>query len=499
MTLTLAEMKQVVAELNETVKGAHIQKINQPSERAIVLQVRRPGATSLVYLCAERGLTRVHLLSQAPPNPPSPPPFCKVLRKYIMPSRIDSVVLAEHDRVVRFALEAGTESGIVRRCLILEALPSCENIILVDEQDRIIDCLEHLACRDGRSHFPHKPYTPPPAVDQGPAALEDRFAEAVREGKAAGYSQAIEQAYAQAGASQLFNELARTAGTTLARNEKKLKRRLEKIEADYQATSKSDLVALQGELLKANLASLQRGLEKVALPDTVTGTNEPIEIELDPTRSPLENMQRYFKRARKLRDGRAVISARRDETRAALARIARTRERLGRASTLEDMQQIAKDVLPAPRQGEQPERTEHVRLEPRRFMSIDGIQILVGRNPAQNDEITLHANGNDYWLHVQSYPGSHVILKMGKDKPLTKEALLDAAHLAMYFSKLRESSKAVIDYTQRKNVRKPKGLPPGKVIYSQQKTITLVPDKHRLERLLRRPDGTMEKDHSFSE
>jgi len=489
MTLTLAEMQRVVAELNDTVKGAHIQKIHQPGDKTVVLQVRVPGATHQVSICADRSLARIHLLSQPLKNPPSPPQFCMVLRKHLVPSRIDSIELLSHDRVVRISLEAGKDGGTIMRSLILEAIPGCENIILADEQNRIIEALEHAAFRDGRQISPHRPYSPPPAVEHGAQAMDDRFEQPLREQHLPTYSAAIEQAYGKAGAEQKSADLVRDVSTVLARNEKRMKRRLEKIEADFEATNNSDLIALKGELLKANLDNLKRGMDKVALPNTISGTNELIEIELDATLPPLENMKRYFKRARKLRDGRAIISARMGETRAALARITRTRERLKEASTLDELQQIAKEVLSSARRAVRGEPAPQVRLEPRRFVSADGMIILVGRNPAQNDDITLHAHGNDYWLHVQSYPGSHVIIKLDKDKPLMKETLLDAAHLAMYFSKLRDSSKALIDYTQRKNVRKPKGMPPGKVIYSQHKTMMLLPDKHRLDRLLKKHEG----------
>ena len=489
MTLTLSELKRVVAELDGVVRGGHIQKVHQPSDRAIVLQVRRPGQTYLVYLGAERNLGRVHLLSHPIPNPPTPPPFCMALRKHLVPGSIDALEVVSDDRVVRFTIVRREDDGsAASHALVLEIIPGYENIILVDEQGRAVVAMAHAATKDGRMVAPHRPYLPPPKGEAGAQAAEDRFAEDVQAGKFDSYSAAIEAAFQQEDTQSRAADLRHDVLGVLSKSQRRAERRLEKIEKDFEATGQSDLIQLKGELLKVNLASVQRGQESVELPHAGEHGEEMIVVELDPKMSPLENMQRYFRRARKLRSGRDIIGKRLEETREELALLAGLRKQLDEAAEPEQFEEIAAELrlggFAQPKQQVR-ERAPVVRSQPRRFVSADGVVILVGRNPAQNDEMTLHAPGNDYWLHVQHYPGSHVIIKMDKDKPLMKETLLDAAHLAMYFSHIREATKATIDYTQRKFVKKPKGAPPGRVTISQQKSILLVPDKKRLERLLK--------------
>jgi len=194
-------------------------------------------------------------------------------------------------------------------------------------------------------------------------------------------------------------------------------------------------------------------------------------------------MQRYFKRARKLRQGRTIIAQRLQEARDDTARLTELRKLIESAQTYDELLEL-RDRLPRASEQVSPRRREEARARPRQFTSADGLTILVGRNPMQNDDLTMHAAGNDLWLHVQHYAGSHVIVKMPKGKPLLKETLLDAAHLAMHFSKLKDAARAPVDYTLRKYVKKPRGAAPGFVTYSQQKTIMLVPDKRRLARLL---------------
>jgi predicted ribosome quality control (RQC) complex YloA/Tae2 family protein len=122
----------------------------------------------------------------------------------------------------------------------------------------------------------------------------------------------------------------------------------------------------------------------------------------------------------------------------------------------------------------------------RRFVSAEGYPIWVGRNNEQNDRLTMQiANGNDLWLHVGGgRPGSHVVVRLPKGKTASLETLLDAATLAVHFSKARGERRIDVVYTQKKHVRKPKGLPAGAVVPAQTKTVTVLQDEARLRRLL---------------
>ena len=118
-------------------------------------------------------------------------------------------------------------------------------------------------------------------------------------------------------------------------------------------------------------------------------------------------------------------------------------------------------------------------LGPDRYLSSDGLLIVVGRNNQQNDHLTFRlTHPNHLWLHARNVPGSHVaILAEGEIPPNT---LLEAAHLAAYFSKSRNSPKVPVDYTLRKHVRKPKGATPGYVHYDQAKTLLVNPTDFEL-------------------
>ncbi|WP_369461525.1 NFACT RNA binding domain-containing protein [Thermoclostridium stercorarium] len=108
------------------------------------------------------------------------------------------------------------------------------------------------------------------------------------------------------------------------------------------------------------------------------------------------------------------------------------------------------------------------------FKSSEGYQIWVGRNNVQNDELTLKfAKPDDLWLHAKNIPGSHVIVRV--PDPIPEKTLFEAASLAAWFSKARNSSKVQIDYTRAKYVRKPSGAKPGMVVYVNYKTVVVDP------------------------
>jgi predicted ribosome quality control (RQC) complex YloA/Tae2 family protein len=123
--------------------------------------------------------------------------------------------------------------------------------------------------------------------------------------------------------------------------------------------------------------------------------------------------------------------------------------------------------------------------EPSRFVSSDGITILVGKNAAQNDRVTLSAKPDEMWLHAKDMPGSHVIIQAEGDIP--QETMKQAALLAAWFSKGQHSSMVPIDYTRRRYVKKPSGAAPGKVIYTHHKTAYITPDEAEVRRITGTP------------
>jgi predicted ribosome quality control (RQC) complex YloA/Tae2 family protein len=113
---------------------------------------------------------------------------------------------------------------------------------------------------------------------------------------------------------------------------------------------------------------------------------------------------------------------------------------------------------------------------PLHYISSDGFDIYVGKNNYQNEEVSFKiAQGNDWWFHAKGIPGSHVVIKSG-GRELPDRAFEEAGRLAAYYSKGRQAPKVEIDYTQKKNLRKPGGARPGFVVYYTNYSLMAEPD-----------------------
>ena len=111
----------------------------------------------------------------------------------------------------------------------------------------------------------------------------------------------------------------------------------------------------------------------------------------------------------------------------------------------------------------------------RRYV-IDGFTVKVGRNNVENDEITLSASGNDIWVHSKEYHSSHAVIESnGREIPL--EVIEKTASIVAYYSKARFGGKTEIVYTKRKFVKKPKKANAGFFIYTDYKSIAVLPEK----------------------
>jgi predicted ribosome quality control (RQC) complex YloA/Tae2 family protein len=214
-----------------------------------------------------------------------------------------------------------------------------------------------------------------------------------------------------------------------------------------------------------------------------------VTVALDPALPPRENMERYYRRYRRIVESAAQVAARQAEVGALLARLEALLADVDRAA-LDELPRLEKEARrdragPRPAAPPRRKRDEEERLPYRTFRSLTGVAILVGRGAEDNDALTVQvARGNDVWLHVRGGGGAHVVARMEKGKGPDQDTLLDAAHLAAWFSDARGEPVADVAWTRAKHVRKPRGAAPGAVTYTQDRTLLLRVERARTERLL---------------
>jgi len=255
---------------------------------------------------------------------------------------------------------------------------------------------------------------------------------------------------------------------------KKKERKLQKLQEDLREARGSEALKIKGELLTAYAHKVKKGEQVVELPNYYKD-NSPLEIKLQPELSPHANAQRYFKKYHKKKKALKHLKRQIALTQREARYLDEANHYLEEADTLKDVFDLEEEFREA---GIIPVRKKKTGLDikssPRQFKTSDGRVILVGRNNRQNEELFRKAKDHDLWFHTREIPGSHVIIKT-EQKPVKDDDLLKAASLAAFFSKGKQDSKVAVDYTQVKNLKKPKKSPLGFVHYENFQTILAPP------------------------
>lgn len=240
----------------------------------------------------------------------------------------------------------------------------------------------------------------------------------------------------------------------------------------------------EGELILAYAYQLKRGMRQATLFDYTQ--DKEIALPLDPTLTPSENAAKRFKRYQKAKATLVAAQEQKEQIEPEIAYLESVCLAVEQAEGMEEIEQIRAELqgqrlLPAAQQP-RGKRIPAPQAKPLSFVSSEGIAMLAGRNNAQNDLVTTRlARSTDTWLHAQGMPGSHVVIQA---PAVPRQTLLEAAHIAAYFSRGKHSSNVPIDYTLIKNVHKPSGAKPGFVTYTSQKTIFITPDETLVKRLI---------------
>lgn len=267
----------------------------------------------------------------------------------------------------------------------------------------------------------------------------------------------------------------------------KLEKKLKLISAELDEAAGADHYRKAGDILMANLYAEHQHLSEITLEDLYGSQpgQTTVTISIDPSLSLLENAKQYYARYNKLKRAQSSLEIQINQTKQELQYLASIEIALDNAAYMAEISDIRSELTSAGYISQSPKRRTAVRhSRPLKLTAPDSTEILVGKNNYQNDEITFkQAQLDDIWLHIKDFPGSHIILRTGRQMP-SDDTLTLGAQLAAYFSKARTSSKVPVDYTKRRHVKKPAGAKPGFVIYSAQKTLYVTPDSEYIEQLL---------------
>lgn len=491
--LSLIELERVAAALGEVFVGGHVERWVEPERGRLAFTIyRRDEATKrkgTIGIDTRPELAHLGLLDRMPAAPTSLPAFSAYLRAHLSRARLEGAELRGRDRqlALRFSAREGEFT------LLLSIFGRRSNLYLLDGEDRLVQALRPLA--DTRSELEVGATYRDPG-NEAPQIGQDRFAEAgdtaLLAEIAKTYSELIEGRAADGDRRHLMSALKKERKTAA--------RRLERISAELAESEEATTLARHGELLKGNLGRIEAGADSVTVTDFETGA--PVEIPLDPKRSAKANLEAIFKRYQKLLRRLAKAGGQVDVAQTNLESLEALEEEARQAESLEEILERAEvQRLLARHAGKSNASSPSTRrtrptlpsayrnmprkLHPRRYLSVDGMEIWVGRSDEGNDVLSTRlAKGKDLFFHLDGAPGSHVILRTQGDEDPPPESVLDACELAVHFSKQKDAGRAAVHVVPIKNVKKPKGAKRGLVYVSGGKSINLRREVARLERLI---------------
>ena len=562
-------------ELNRILQGGRVDKITQPERDAVVLVIRAGSENHRLLLCASPNNARCHLTKGSFSNPLEPPALCMLMRKQLTGARVTEIRQVEGDRVVHVDLDAVNEMGdhVLRR-LVLEIMGRHSNLMLLDENGRVLEAARHVSPDMSRIRQvqPGMAYLPPPSqgklnpetltadalyerlrgLEPGrfsrviadhitglsrPAAEElamrvlapgdfwpedlhdacSRLADLLHrlpdmadprvlmepDGTAEEVfafpyfsrdlsaqkayptlSEAMEICFGSRDAKDRLNQKSASMLRTLKTHVERCEKKLAMQEEELASAERMEEYRMMGEAINANLYQLKKGMAEAVLPDWFSESGGEITVPLDIRLTPSQNAQKYFKKYQKARSARETAAVQREKTLEELDYLEGMLLDLDKCTGESELEEIRQELVRTGYMKRITNRRQQRQLpqsQPYRFRSSDGIEIVVGKNAAQNDRLTASAKPDEMWLHAKDMPGSHVIIRAEGDIP--RDTLMQAAILAAWYSKGQRSSMVPIDYTRKKYVKKPSGAAPGKVIYTHHKTAYITAEEDDVRKI----------------
>lgn len=247
--------------------------------------------------------------------------------------------------------------------------------------------------------------------------------------------------------------------------------------------SEREVFRVCGDLINANIYRLEKGMNEAVLDNFYTGQAET--IKLDVRLTPSQNAQKYYSEYRKLDTAEKMLTKLIAQGEQELVYVDSVFDAVSRTEGESELAEIRQELAEQGylRGTKKPNGKPVKEQPPMKFHSSEGFEILAGKNNKQNDKLTLKtAKATDIWLHTHDIAGSHVIIRTD-GKPVGEQTLTEAAIIAAYNSKARDSAQVPVDYTNVKFVKKPNGAKPGMVIFTNNKTLYVMPQEDVVEGL----------------
>ncbi len=473
------EVAALIAELAPRLAGARLEKVFDRPPHAFVLRFRTSAGKRWLLVTTRAGVSRLHFVDDPGELSGTPSAEAAELRALLGGGRVDAIDQPGGDRIMRIRFARGPKERSTRTDLVLELFGRSGRLLVIDDTSRRVRFRHGRAgiARGEPYRFPDPPERPP-SSETWPIPFEPRsHVPEEHRSHDTPFHRFVELRMREEEARRDRVTRRQDREARLRREERRRRQLADKLEREKVEAERWERWQQWGELLKGSLSELRRGRDSVLVTDWFAPDTPQIEIPLDPVITPLENVERCFRRARKAKRALGPLGERLAVLTSELAEVSALMDELERTPLAEIVHE--EEVLTRieswlasgerrrhEQRGEKKQsQKEKVARGPRRYRSREGLEILAGRSARENDRLTIHlARGNDLFFHRADRPGAHVILRVARGRTAAPESIDDAAFLAAYLSGWRGPDNARVLWTEAKHVRKPKGLPPGKVV-----------------------------------
>lgn len=453
--------------------GARLQKIQQPTRRDFIFQMRNNGESRKFYININPQFYHVAFISKENEErrglniPKQPPMFCMLLRKYLEGCKVSDACTIEGERILELHFETMDEFSQKRSlCLCIELMGKHSNVILYDRESKIIiGCAHNVGPEKSRYRELQGGlnYIYPPRVNID-KFIGDPLYKTLENGTTT--SEKLDNYFSKIQEGVNVNNSKNQLKEVINPKLKRVKNSIDKISQLLSKRDKTEEYKLYGELLTANLYQKKDYSSQIEVLNYFTGGN--VTIELDHTKTLNENAQRYFKLYTK-----SKITKEKSEQ--MLADLEMEREYLEnvlysieRAVSLKELEEIKSELGITPHPSPLPQGAREQQLLK---FEINGFEVYIGKNNKQNDYIISKlSKDEDYWFHTRLCAGSHVLLKVRESEP-DEETIFECCKLAREYSSATQPSKVGVIYTKRKFIKKPPKAPLGYVIYKNEKEV----------------------------
>ncbi|MHC6203550.1 NFACT RNA binding domain-containing protein [Breznakiellaceae bacterium SP9] len=483
MSLNWKEINVILDELS--LPGMQIQKAIQADYDVLALKLHGHGKTHTLLICLGPGACRLHETFRSFPKNDKPLRFAQFLNSRIVNSWIIEASQLGDNRIVRLLLRTGEQDFR----LYLRLWSNAANVIATDCGGTILDAMKRHPKRGEISGGHYDPdaefaltsaksekyrvrqFNPPPEGQ----SIEHHYIEE------RSFNAYIDAYYAEHAGALSLEALQEEAKARYEAHINRLGASLEKLRAKEAAFANAERFKEYGDIILSNASAIKHGDAWLEAENFYSGAS--IRISLDPHKIPAAMAEHYYEEYRKAKKGLVGIRGEIAAGEAELKQLELDLERLLTETNPLILNKLLKNKGQKTNAASAAVASADKKRPGLSFRRNDWL-LIVGRDAAENDDLLRHhVKGGDLWLHARDVPGSYVFIKQKPGKSYPLDILLDAAHLALFYSKGRNNGAGDLFYTPVKYLRRAKNGPKGLVIPTQEKNLHVKLDEQRLKEL----------------